>query len=100
MYLLKITLNGITAPIWRTIQVPESFTLNQLHHIIQIAFGWWNSHLYMFGAWENRIGDPLLLDDGETTWDKKVKIKDVIKKFGEPFPYEEDTGAGWRARNY
>jgi hypothetical protein len=96
MYQIKITIDSITPPIWRTIQVPESFTLNQLHHIIQISFGWWNSHLYMFGAWENKIGDPVLWDDGETAWDKKIKIKNVLKKPGDTFPYEYDTGDGWK----
>ncbi len=96
MYQLKITIDKITPPIWRTITVPKTFSLNKLHHIIQIAFGWWNYHLYQFGEWEHKIGDPILWDDGETTWDKKVKIKDVLKAVGDKLPYEYDMGDGWK----
>ena len=42
MYQLKISIDAINPPIWRTIQVPETFTLNKLHHIIQIIFDWSN----------------------------------------------------------
>ncbi|MGA2823763.1 MAG: plasmid pRiA4b ORF-3 family protein [Bacteroidales bacterium] len=96
MYQLKISIDKITPPIWRTIQVPESFTFNQLHHIIQIAFGWTNSHLYKFGVWEHKIGDPILWGDGEIIWDKKIKVKDVLSKVGEKFPYEYDMGDSWK----
>jgi hypothetical protein len=96
MYQLRISIDNITPPIYRTIHVPETFTLNQLHHIIQIAFGWWNYHQYMFGLWENKIGDPILWDDGETKWDKKIRIKDVLSKFGDTFPYEYDLGDSWK----
>jgi hypothetical protein len=97
MYQLKITIDDITPPIWRLISVPETFSLNKLHHIIQISFGWTNSHLYMFGEYENKIGDPILWDDGETEtlWDKKIKIKDVLKKEGDRLKYEYDMGDGW-----
>ncbi len=60
MYQLKITIDDITPAIWRTIQLPESYSLNKLHHIIQITLGWTNSHLYMFGHYENKFGDPMM----------------------------------------
>jgi hypothetical protein len=97
MYQLKITIDDITPPIWRIISVPETFSLNKLHHIIQISFGWTNSHLYMFGEYEHKIGDPILWDDGETEtlWDKKIKIRDVLQKIGDKLKYEYDMGDGW-----
>jgi hypothetical protein len=97
MYKLRITIDGIDPPVWRQIAVPETFSLNKLHHIIQIAFGWTNSHLYMFGEYEHKIGDPILWGDSETEtlWDKKVKIKDVLKKEGDRLKYEYDMGDGW-----
>lgn len=98
MYQLKVTIDGITPPIWRTIQVPESYSLNQLHHIIQIAMGWTNSHLYMFGDYENKIGDPILWEDGETPtlWDKRVKISEVLQNVGDELKYEYDMGDWWK----
>jgi hypothetical protein len=96
MYQLKITINDIAPSIWRLIEVPESFSLNKLHHIIQLSFGWTNSHLYRFGDWKNKIGDPILWDDGETIWDKKVKIKDVLRNPGDTLKYEYDMGDSWK----
>lgn len=98
MYQLRVTIDKITPPIWRIIQVPESYSLNKLHHIIQLSFNWTNSHLYMFGDYENKIGDPILWEDGETPtlWDKKLKIQDVLQKVGDKLPYEYDMGDGWK----
>lgn len=43
-----ISLDGIEPKIWRKINVPSDYILNDLHHVIQIAMGWTNSHLYNF----------------------------------------------------
>jgi len=96
MYQLKISIDGITPPIYRTIQVPESFTLNKLHHIIQIAFGWKNSHIYCFRHSDIPTTDPVLWGGGTTYWDKKVKIKDVLLQVGDTLPYEYDLGDSWK----
>lgn len=49
---LKITLSDIKPPIWRRIVVPASYTFQQLHHVIQVAMGWDNYHLWQF--WDRR----------------------------------------------
>ena len=96
MYHIRITIDKIAPPIWRLIAIPETFSLNKLHHIIQIAFGWTNSHLYCFNQDDVPTTDPLLWGDGTTLWDKKVKIKDVLKKEGDKLPYEYDMGDSWK----
>jgi hypothetical protein len=96
MYQLKITIDGIIPPIWRTIHVPESFTLNKLHHIIQITFGWENSHLYCFRHSEIPITDPVLWGGGTTFWDKKVRLKDVLLQVGDTLLYEYYMGDSWK----
>lgn len=48
MYQLKITLRDSKPPIWRRVLVPKQITLNVLHQVIQLAFGWNDEHLYMF----------------------------------------------------
>lgn len=68
MYKLEVTIDEITPPIWRTIQMPKSYSLNKLLHIIHLSLGWTNSHPYMFGDYENKIGDPILWEDDETSW--------------------------------
>lgn len=40
VYQFKITLAGAKPPIWRRIQVPETYTFWDLHVAIQDAMGW------------------------------------------------------------
>jgi hypothetical protein len=34
--------------VWRRVLVPSSFTLRELHGVIQVAMGWEGIHLYDF----------------------------------------------------
>jgi hypothetical protein len=95
MYQLKITINDITPPIWRRLLVSENITLYKLHHIIQESFGWKNYHLYFFGRIESKIGDVQLWDDGETTPDSLVKIRDILVKENPTLIYTYDMGENW-----
>lgn len=48
VYQFKITLKGTKPPVWRRIQVPETYTFWDLHVAIQDAMGWWDYHLHQF----------------------------------------------------
>ena len=48
IYQFKIVPKGITPPIWRRIQVPESYSFWDLHVAIQYAMGWLDCHLHAF----------------------------------------------------
>jgi hypothetical protein len=48
VYILEISLEGISPRIWRQLRIPGSFTLGDLHGAIQIAMGWENDHLHSF----------------------------------------------------
>jgi hypothetical protein len=48
VYQFKITLEGIEPPIWRRIQVPETYSFWDLHVAIQDSMGWSDSHLHEF----------------------------------------------------
>jgi hypothetical protein len=37
---IKVWLTGISPMVWRRALVPASFTLHELHGVIQIAMGW------------------------------------------------------------
>jgi hypothetical protein len=45
---LKVRLLDISPMIWRRVLVPASFTLRELHGVIQVAMGWESLHLYYF----------------------------------------------------
>jgi hypothetical protein len=45
---LKVTLRGTKPPVWRRLSVQGGMTLGDLHHAIQAAMGWDDSHLHAF----------------------------------------------------
>jgi hypothetical protein len=55
---LCITLADIEPPIWRRVRVPDAYTLDQLHRVIQLLFGWLDYHLYSFEVGERRLEPP------------------------------------------
>jgi len=80
VYQFKITLKGTKPPIWRRIQVPETYSFWDLHVAIQDAMGWEDYHLHEFTfvlpktGIKVRIGLPMEDDFGETIlpdWDQK-----------------------------
>jgi len=95
MYQLRVTIDGITPPIWRQLQVPDSYTLYKLHHIIQIAFGWENSNVWCFWIEDTPTTNPMLWGGGVTRWDKRVQIKCVLKEIGDTLPYQYGKGEGF-----
>ncbi len=50
VYQFKITLEGIKPPVWRRIQVPETYTFWDLHVAIQDSMGWSDEHLHEFSV--------------------------------------------------
>ena len=60
VYQLKVTLRHTRPPVWRRLQVRGDTTLGQLNRYLQVAMGWWNSHLHLFqiGRTEYRQPDP------------------------------------------
>ena len=102
IYQFKITLAGITPPIWRRIQVPEEYTFWDLHVAIQDAMGWLDYHLHAFilpsstAAQTVEIGIP----DNESAHVKTipgwtVAVGDQFIRPGVSLKYEYDFGDGW-----
>jgi hypothetical protein len=50
LYKFKIELCGLTSSpdVWRTVLVPDEFTFDDFHALIQAAFGWGEQHQYYF----------------------------------------------------
>ena len=55
---LRITILDIKPKIWRELLVENTITFEELHKIIQISFGWTNSHLYGFDVNSTLISVP------------------------------------------
>ena len=94
---LKITLDKTKPAIWRRIQVERAITFFELHHIIQIAFGWKNYHLHEFdidqhkiGASEDYMKNVPSTDEGVI--DSRIVTLNLIVEPGEIFSYMYDFG--------
>ena len=94
---LKVTLKGVTPPVWRRLLVPSEYTLAELHQVLLTAMGWAGYHLYAF-----RIGDVsyLEIDDDwpdDSVDPASVRLGDVVRP-GDRFVFEYDFGDGWEHR--
>lgn len=93
---LKVTLGYITPPIWRRIVVPDFFTLDKLHDIIQVSMGWENEHLHAFRIGKLNYTDVNATDDDMWMEDEsEVLLSEVAGKVKTRFQYEYDFGDSW-----
>ena len=104
VYQFKITLEGIKPPIWRRIQVPETFTFWDLHVAIQDAMGWVDYHLHEFEVRHPftgekvKIGTPIEEEEffgQEIILERKQKIADWFSMENRIANYTYDFGDSW-----
>ena len=97
MYKIKILLEDSKPPIWRRVLVPNSYTLAQLHDIIQITMGWTDSHLHAFHIDKKIYEKPnpaIESYDCDNTYDaSKFPIRKLQK--GQKYHYCYDFGDNW-----
>lgn len=93
VFQLKVEINDIKPKIWRRLLVSSDTTFYQLHHILQIALGWKNYHLFQFDLNKKFIGlpDP---DDSKTISAIDTSLKKMLVQ-GSKFEYEYDFGDYW-----
>lgn len=88
---VKVWLLGISPMVWRRLLVPSTYTLRELHGVIQVAMGWEGIHLYDFqlhaaryGSWELSASSP------------DVTLATLRLRKGTRFVYEYDLNIPWR----
>ncbi len=96
----KIQINDVTdPPVWRRLLVPEQFSFWKFHILIQISFGWQNSHLFQFspGGYgsEPQIGIPYPEAEEKILDCKKVRLSKIFNAPGQEFIYLYDFGDSW-----
>jgi len=102
-YQFKITLKGIEPPVWRRIQVPETYSFWDLHVALQDAMGWQDYHLHDFTVInprtlsKERLGIPDEDDEFELNiladWDHA--IADYFSSKNSTAAYVYDYGDNW-----
>jgi hypothetical protein len=96
VYQLEITLRDLRPPVWRRVQVPAEISLAMLHHVIQIAMGWTDSHLHQFEIHGKRYGVPGP-EDWEPVQDERGgRLCEVLPAPKERAVYTYDFGDGWQ----
>ena len=95
---LRIELQEIEPKVWRRVDVPLSSTLLALHDIIQVTFGWMNSHLFEYEVGDRVYGDPMLdedLYDQRVYKARNIRLKSLVERGVERFRYLYDFGDSW-----
>ncbi len=85
--------------IWRRLVVDPRLTLEQLHTVLQHAFGWTDSHLHQFEAEDGTryaLPSPMDADFGEPAInERKVTLGEVFDQENTTIAYEYDFGDSW-----
>ncbi|MFA5866361.1 MAG: plasmid pRiA4b ORF-3 family protein [Actinomycetota bacterium] len=102
VFQFKVALDDIKPPIWRRIQVPETYTFWELHVAIQDAMGWADYHLHCFFLTDNvtrqmqNVGMPELDLRPAVIPDQSFPIANWFNITRTRAHYEYDFGDGWR----
>ena len=99
---LKVSLLDIRPAIWRRLLVPATIKLPKLHDVLQLSFGWTNSHLHAFRL-EEESYQAAFPDDWGADFagmskphdEKKVRLCDLLHAKDDWLIYEYDFGDSW-----
>lgn len=93
---LRVTLQHVEPAIWRTLVVPADIPLGALHEVLQVAFGWPNTHLHdfevsgiRFAIVDDEIEDEILAVD------EQAAPLGAVARQGSHFTYRYDFGDDW-----
>lgn len=103
-YRVRIDLKGTKPPLWRRLELASDLFLDQVHEIIQVAFGWTDSHLHQFSSGPGRYGPeaeyylcPFQVDEGETgIAEEEVRLDEVLVDVADKLFYDYDFGDDWQ----
>jgi hypothetical protein len=80
----------------RCILLRDGASLEELHHTIQAAMGWHDSHLHEFMVEDRtRYGDPNMSGYGTVVDESRVKTKELLRNRGDSHTYTYDFGDHW-----
>lgn len=102
-YRVRVDLRGTRPPLWRRLDLASDLFLDQVHDILQVAFGWTDSHLHQFASGPERYGPeterylcPFQVEEGEIGIpEEDVRLDEVLAEPGDKLFYEYDFGDGW-----
>jgi Plasmid pRiA4b ORF-3-like protein len=91
---LKVSLAHWRPPIWRTVLIPATANLAELHRVIQVLYGWDGDHLHAFQVRRTQYSDPSFSLE-ETRDEYTMRVLAALSAGGGKITYEYDFGASW-----
>lgn len=103
-YRVRIDLKETAPPAWRRLELASDLSLDGLHEIIQLAFGWTDSHLHRFGSGPSYYSreteyylSPYEAAEGDQPGvpEEEVRLDEVLVDVGDQLFYLYDFGDDW-----
>nr|WP_260152285.1 plasmid pRiA4b ORF-3 family protein [Hoyosella altamirensis] len=103
-FVVRVEINGAEPPLWRRLELASDLLLNEVHDVLQVAFGWQDRHLHRFssGGGPFDSGGELYLcpfdaDAGEDEGvpEEEVRLDEVLSEPGDVLHYVYDYGDNW-----
>lgn len=107
LFTLRVDLEHAVPPIWRRLELRSDLTLEEVHGILQTAFGWFDAHLWRFAAGGHPFDldsqlflCPFDVDEGEEEGlpASQVRLDEVLGDSGDRLAYVYDYGDDWQLR--
>jgi hypothetical protein len=107
IYRIRVDLDDAQPPIWRRLDLRSNLTLDLLHQVLQVAFGWTDSHLHRFslggGGFDHRSQlflCPYDMDNKEWEDDDGLpaagtRLDETLCEPGDTLRYLYDYGDNW-----
>ena len=101
---VRVDLAGTKPPVWRRLELASDLFLDEVHEIMQAAFGWTDSHLHQFGcgpSYYSRETEyylcPFSAGNGdEGTPEDEVRLDETLVGVGDKLFYAYDFGDDWQ----
>ncbi|HEU5417326.1 MAG TPA: plasmid pRiA4b ORF-3 family protein [Streptosporangiaceae bacterium] len=103
-YRVRADLTGTRPPLWRRLELASDLFLDQVHEVMQAAFGWTDSHLHQFGSGSGHYDPgteqylcPFQVEEGEPGIPEgDVRLDEVLAEPGDKLLYLYDFGDDWK----
>jgi len=104
---VRVELDDAQPPIWRQLDLRSDLTLDVLHQVLQVAFGWTDSHLHRFSLGGRPFRDecqqflcPYDAEEGDEVDDgwpaaAEVRLDETVQEAGDILYYLYDYGDNW-----
>lgn len=103
-YRVRVDVDGTSPPLWRRLELASDLLLDEVHAVLQLAFGWTDSHLHEFAAGPHRRGPdterylcPYMVDEepDQGVPAHEVRLDEVLVNPGDRIFYTYDFGDDW-----